>query len=249
SIYNPTLMRTVVESTPAGNFTFPPREQPVHACRRSIIAALKILEDQNASIQDPWEDHVSIVTFDAIDAYHAPALVLSLTPNYRTAMQCATQFQAVGDLVSSTATENGLIMAQNHIKPTTQGGSGRVFTNKVVVLLTDGVPNLYQSSSSTVGSYISANPSTNFYSSTSANLPYNAPLMQADIMDTNNVQMYPVGTGLGTDYDFMDRMARINGTATNGQAARGTGNPASNEATLTAIFTNIIEGGRVRLVH
>lgn len=249
SRYNTSLMRTVVESTPAGNFTFPPREQPVHACRRAIIAALKVLEDQNASIQDPWQDHVSIVTFDAIDSYHAPALELALTPDYRTAMQKCTQFQAVGDMVSSTATENGIILARSHLKPVASGGAGRVFTNKVMVLLTDGVPNLYQSSSATVSSYITAHPSSNFYSSSTANLPYNSVIMQADLMDDDNVQIYPVGTGLGADYDFMDRVARLNGTAKNGQAPRGTGNPASNEATLTSIFTSIIQGGRVRLVH
>jgi Flp pilus assembly protein TadG len=249
SKYNTSMMHTVVESTPAGNFTFPPREQPVHACRRSIIAALKVLEDQNASIQDPWEDHVSIVTFDAIDAYHTPKLELALTASYRTAMQTCTQFQAVGDMVSSTATENGIIMARNHLKTVANGGAGRVFTNKVCVLLTDGVPNLYQSSSSTVSTYISAHPSTNFFSSSTANLPYNSVIMQAGLMDTDNVQIFPVGTGLGADYDFMDRVARLNGTAKNGQAPRGTGNPASNEATLTSIFTSIIQGGRVRLVH
>jgi hypothetical protein len=164
-------------------------------------------------------------------------------------MQTCTQFQAVGDMISSTATENGVILARNHLKIPASGGEGRVFTNKVVVLLTDGVPNLYKSSSSTVSSYITSNPNTNFYSSTTANLPYNTVIMQADQMDGDNVQIYPVGTGLGADYDFMDRVSRINGTAKNGQSPRGTGNPASNEATLTTIFTSIIQGGRVRLVH
>jgi hypothetical protein len=249
SKYNTSLMRTVTEATTAGNFTFPPREQPVHACRRAVIAALKVLEDQNATIQATWRDNVSIVTFDAIDSYHAPTLELALTSNYRTAMQTCTQFQAVGDMISSTATENGVILARNHLKIPASGGEGRVFTNKVVVLLTDGVPNLYKSSSSTVSSYITSNPNTNFYSSTTANLPYNTVIMQADQMDGDNVQIYPVGTGLGADYDFMDRVSRINGTAKNGQSPRGTGNPASNEATLTTIFTSIIQGGRVRLVH
>lgn len=237
----------VTESTAAGNFTFPPREQPMHAVRRAVIAALKVVEDQNQGLAPDWSDYVSVVSFDAIDSYHAPTLEQALTKNYRNAMTATSKLQVVGDQVSSTATENGLILARNHLKVASAGGSGRTYTNKVIILLTDGVPNLYSSSSSTVSNYISAHPSTDYYSSTSANLPYNAPLMQAAMSKTESVEMFPVGTGLGCDYGFMDRLARLNGTAEGGQAPRGTGNPASYEATLTNIFEEIIKGGRVRL--
>ena len=249
SLANTAWCRKVTESTPAGNFSFPPREQPVHAVRRAVIASLKVVEDQNVGLAPDWSDYVSIVTFDAIDSYHAPVLQQSLTKDYRATMQKAANLQIVGDQVSSTATENGLIMARNHLKTVAQGGSGRTYTNKVIILLTDGVPNLYSSSSSTVSSYITANPSTNYYSSTSGNLPYNSALMQSAQSKTTSLQLYPVGTGMGADYDFLDRMARLNGTASGGQAPRGSGNPASYEATLTTIFQNIIKGGRVRLAH
>jgi hypothetical protein len=72
--------------------------------------------------------------------------------------------------------------------------------------------------------------------------------MQAKQTKADAVQIFPIGTGLGADYEFLDRAARLNGTAKNGQAPRGTGNPASYEQTLTTIFSEIIKGGRVRLV-
>ncbi len=103
-----------------------------------------------------------------------------------------------------------------------------------------------------MSAYITANPSSNYYSNTSGNLAYNAPLMQSAQSKGTGLQLFPVGTGMGADYDFLDRMARLNGSAssgTSGTAPRGTGNPASYEATLTSIFQNIIKGGRVRLAH
>lgn len=239
----------VTESTAAGNFTFPPREQPMHAVRRAVIAALKVVEDQNVALAADWSDYVSVVTFDAIDSYHAPILQHSLSKDYRAAMQKVADLQVVGDIGASTATENGIIMARNHLKTVAQGGAARTYTNKVIVLLTDGVPNINSSNLTTVSNYITANPSTNYYSSTSGNLPYNSVLMQAAQSKPSGLQLFPVGTGLGADYDFLDRTARLNGTAKNGSAPRGTGNPASYEATLTQIFLEIIKGGRVRLAH
>ena len=60
--------------------------------------------------------------------------------------------------------------------------------------------------------------------------------------------VYPVGIGFGTDYDFMDRIARIGGTAEGGQATRGSGNPALYEESLQEIFYEIITNAKARLV-
>jgi hypothetical protein len=249
SLKNTAWCPKVTEMTAAGNFTFPPREQPMHAVRRAVIAALKVVEDQNVALAADWSDYVAIISFDAIDSYHAPTLEKSLSRDYRGAMTATSKLQVVGDINASTATENGLILARNHLKLASAGGAGRTYTNKVMILLTDGVPNINQSSSSTVSNYINGHSSTNYYSTSSSNLPYNAVLMQAAQTKSDSVQIFPIGTGLGADYDFLDRAARLNGTAKGGQAPRGTGNPASYEQTLTTIFSEIIKGGRVRLVR
>jgi hypothetical protein len=119
-------------------------------------------------------------------------------------------------------------------------------TNKVVVLLTDGMPNLYSSSTSTISSYRTSYPSSNFYGSSYAK---DAPLMQASMMQGNHWYLYPVGIGLGCDYDFMDRLARMGDTDKNGQGPRGSGNPADYEARLTEIFQNIITNPKLRIVQ
>ena len=71
--------------------------------------------------------------------------------------------------------------------------------------------------------------------------------MDAAQIKAENTDLYVVGIGLGTDYNFMDRMSRMSGTDTSGSSPRGSGNPAEYETRLTDIFTNIIvnPGGRM----
>lgn len=229
-------------------FVFPPREMPTHACRRALIAAIQVIQELNANISDENQrDWVSIVTFDKINDY-SPALVQSLTSNYHNAMQACTTLQATSNYGASTSTEAGLNLARQHIKSQNAGGAGRERTNKIVVLLTDGRPNLYQSSYATINNYKAAYPSDNFYSS--GNYPQNASLMLASIMQRGNWNVYAAGVGGSCDYDFMDRLARMGATAnTDGESPRGTADPAAYEAVLKDIFVKIITNPKLRLVQ
>jgi len=237
------------EDTAGGSFEFPPREQPTHAARRALIAAIQVVNNRNATIADlNQRDWVSIITFDKLSG-GGPIIAQPLTGDYDQAMQACTQLQACSDVGATTATETGLITARQHLQPTNAGGNGRLSTNKVVVLLTDGVPNLYSSSSATIDSYIGSHSDlTDFYN----NGAYwcDAPLMQAAMMKSDRWSVFPVGVGLGTDYNFMDRMARMGGTANDaGQSPRGSGNPAQYEQILTDIFQKIITNPKIRLVQ
>jgi hypothetical protein len=70
------------------------------------------------------------------------------------------------------------------------------------------------------------------------------------MMQGNHWQLFPVGIGLGCDYTFMDKMARMGQTADpNGQGSRSSGNPADYEARLIQIFQKIITNPRLRLVQ
>ena len=246
------------ESTAGGSFSFPPREQPMHACRRSLIAAMAVVEDRNQSVPDVGlRDHVSVITFDTLADGNTPQIAQSLTGDYQQAMEACTELQAVGDKGTTTATEAGLALAAEHLKPPhhhhhhRHGGSvrqGRKVADKVVVLLTDGVPNDYQSSNATIDSYMASNSSGEYYGGGYYWL--DAALMQSQQMEAAGTDMYPVGIGLGSDYDFMDRMARLGGTAgDNGTSPRGSGNPAEYESALTDIFENIIKSPTARLVQ
>jgi len=236
------------EDTAGGTFSFPPREQPVHAARRALIAAMQVVRERNETIIDPDQrDWVSVISFDRLND-GGPVVRQSLTADYEEAMLSCTELQGVSDVGASTATDTGLLVAQQHIRPKSEGGFGREATNKVVVLLTDGVPNLYTSNASDVNRYIASHPDGDYYSSGS--VPYNAPLVDAARMYAENWQVFPVGIGLGTDYDFMDRMSRLGGTANeDGQGARGSGNPAEYEERLAEIFREIITNPKVRLVQ
>ena len=234
------------ESTAGGTFSFPPREQPTHSARRALIAAIQVIKERNATISDMSQrDWVSVVTYDVADP--APAILQSLTGDYDVAMAACTTMQAVGDMQASTATENGMIAARQHLMPTSAGGAGRSHTTKVVVLLTDGMPNLYQSSTSTINDFITGHTNSNFYSGSA--YATNAPLMQTMSMQLDKWVVFPVGIGLGCDYDFMDRMARMGKTDEGGQSMRGSGNPAQYEQRLTEIFEHIITSPKTRLVQ
>ena len=238
-----------IENTAGGAFNFPPREQPTHAARRALIAALQVVKERNATIPDlNQRDWVSIITYDKLSG-GGPIIAQPLTGDHDQAMQTCTMLQACSDVGPTTASETGLIVARQHLQPKNAGGSGRLATNKVVVLLTDGVPNLYSSGSATINAYISSHSDLkDFYNNGS--YWCDTPLMQTAMMKSDRWYVFPVGVGLGTDYNFMDRMARMGGTGNDkGQSSRGSGNPAQYEQILTDIFRKIITNPKIRLVQ
>lgn len=235
------------EVTAGGTFSFPPREQPMHAARRSLIAAIQVVKEMNAGVPTNVGDWVSIVTFDSIDSTHAPKVVQPLTADFMAAMTSCTKLQSVWDIGRTTATENGLKLARDHLKPTKDGGSGRSFASKVIVLVTDGVPNVWLSTAADIAKEQGANPSADYYDP--AYLWYNGPLMQTSLFQRlDHGKLFPVGMGMGADLNFMDRLARMSVTDDGGQSPRGAENPALYEQELTKIFKKIIQTPGSRLV-
>jgi Flp pilus assembly protein TadG len=232
------------ESTDAGNFEFPAAEMPTHSARRSLISALKVIMDRNASIKTiSQRDLVSIVTYS--DKTHI-SIVHNLDTDYFGAMNASATLQACGINTSCTATEMGLAQANSLL--TTQG---RVSANKVVVLLTDGKPNLYSSSNSAISSYRNTHGNSNFYGGSSS-YPQDAAMMQAAMMQGKNWMFFPVAIGLQGDPDFMNRIYSIGKgmtDATGTSPYSATGNPADYETELKSIFQQIISTPKVRLVQ
>ena len=235
--YCPFHNETVGDTT----FSFPPREQPTHSCRRSLIAAIQEIKEKNSSIPDMAQrDWVSIVTFDTVNGTQ---LVQSLTGDYDLAMGKCTTFQACEDSYLSTATETGLIGADAHLT-----SNGRSNTQRVVVLLTDGMPNLKSSSNNTISNYRDNNPSNFFYGG-SSNYNHDAALMQVHGMQLKGWNAHAVGVGLGTDGGFMDRIMQMSTVDANAEAPETSGDPAEYETELRAIFKQIVDTPRVRLVE
>ncbi len=236
-----------LESTAGGTFSFPPREQPTHAVRRALIAALQNVKQRNASISDPNQrDWVSIITFDRLTG-GGPVVAQPLTADYHEAMQACTLLQAVGDKNPSTATEAGLIAAGEHLRPSSSGGQGRLRANKIVVLITGGAPNLYVSSPDEINLSIGENQGNDFYEN--GNYAFDAPLVQAMRMKAQGWRVFSVGVGRETDHDFLDRLSRAGGTAGGGRSSRGSGSPAEYEQRLVERLKEIIEDPKVRLVQ
>ena len=236
------------EVTAGGTFNFPPREQPVHAARRSLIAAIKVVKDMNKGLPTGTGDRVSIVSYDALDSYHTPKVVIALTGDYDAAMQACTKLQPVSDIGTTTATEAGVKMAKDLLLPVSKGGTARENTDKVMILLTDGVPNAWTSSATDVSDYITANPASEYYDP--AYIWYNSVLMQASMFQTGDKgDLYGIGIGQGADLDFMDRISRLALTDKGGLSPHTSGDPAAYEIELTNIFKEIITKPGGRLVH
>ena len=249
SLYSPLSINSPdcpyhAESTDGGTFNFPPREMPTHSSRRSLIAALQVIKDRNKSIlNSSQQDWVSIVTFELQS--HV-VTVHNLDNNYDGAMQACTTMQACSDNAACTATETGLMQAIALLT-----NSGRTGANKVVVLMTDGKPNLYSSSKSTISNYETAHANSNFYGS-SSDYPQDAAMMQASIMQGKNWIFFPIEIGLQGDADFMNRIYSVGkgkNTQTDVSPYAATGNPTNYETELKQIFQQIVATPKVRIVQ
>lgn len=234
------------ETVAGRNFSFPPRAQPMHAARRSVIAAMDIVKTRNGTIPSQnHRDRVAVVTFDTVAGSQVRH---DLTTDYIPAMTTVTKLQAVGDKSTTTATESGLILARQMLRRQSDGGQARDDAKRVVVLLTDGIPNAYQSGEGVIDGFVSGDGATEGYGGGYYWL--DAALMQTFALEAEGIDVYPVGIGLGTDYDFMDRTARTGGTGgDSGTSPRGSGNPDEYEALLVEIFRKIVKMPTARLVE
>jgi Flp pilus assembly protein TadG len=232
------------ESTDGGTFNFPPREMPTHCARRAIISAIQVIKDRNQSITDSTQqDWVSMVTYELTT--HA-VVAHNLDDQYAAAMQACCQLQACSDSAACTSTDTGLMTAINLLNT-----QGRLGANKVVVLMTDGKPNLNSSSNSTISSYESAHANSNFYGG-SSNYPQDAAMMQVSIMQRANWTFFPVEIGLQGDADFMNRIystGKGKTTQTDTSPYAATGNPTLYETELKTIFQQIISAPKIRIVQ
>ncbi|HRE99800.1 MAG TPA: pilus assembly protein TadG-related protein [Pirellulaceae bacterium] len=236
------------------SFRLPPRTYPMHAVRRSLIRALKVVEQRNEHVEMSVRDFVGIVSFDRYDPPNAvPQLLCSLTGDYEVAKQACTGLEAVGDKYPTTATEPGVITARNHLDTV-----GRPFSDKVIVLFTDGVPNQLQSTTGAVQSYVSQVRSSDatlgalFYNSdtrfTGDRHWRNAVLMQVHQVHELGWDVFAVGIGAGADAEFMRRIAVMGGTDDLGADLLAGGDPRTYEDSLSEIFKKIVHTPRIVLV-
>ncbi|HRX78210.1 MAG TPA: hypothetical protein P5307_04070, partial [Pirellulaceae bacterium] len=198
-------------------------------------------------------DKVAVVGFDGDypGLGMTPQLLQGLTASYNTAMNSCTTMQPTGDKLATTALEAGMIMAYSHMQ-----SNGRQFTDKVIIVLTDGFPNLVQSSFGTIDSYVSSvsgPDAAQFYSSdplswSNSKYWFNGPLMQTRKMHADKYDVFAVGLGFGADSNYLNRMANLGGTAGFGQGLQAGGDPTQYEDNLTQIFKDIIFQPTVRLV-
>ncbi|MGQ9822154.1 MAG: hypothetical protein ACUVQK_09860 [Thermogutta sp.] len=96
------------EAVPGGVMRFPPREQPMHAVRRALIAALHVILERNAALADAQlQDRVAVVGYDAPQS--GGAIVLqNWTADCRAVMQVCSQLQAGCDKPSPNEIAAGL---------------------------------------------------------------------------------------------------------------------------------------------
>jgi hypothetical protein len=245
-------------NSPGYQLEFPPREQPTHATRLAVMAAINRIKALNQSLADNVKDHVSVITFDTGSGTVVKHALSTTTCDYEAARAAVRDLQAVSDYEYSTASEHGLIAARNHLNPATNPTGARANSTKILVFLSDGLPNVQSSSDATINTFLTANPTGGeWYTSGSWQYERNAVLMQINQMQALGYRIHAVGVGLGADRPLMDRMARMSGTALTDPlnptgpkiSSFANGNPADYQARLTSIFGDIVNQSSIKLVE
>ena len=212
-----------------------------------MIAAIKVIKERNQGVSDPNQhDWVSIITFDSTSGV---SIVRSLTSDYDAAMQACTRCRPWPTTPVRPPRRPACWRLRTTSSPsTTAGRAGGVHQQgRRAPDRWHPQPHVVQPIRRSTRTS-SAHPSDDFYGSSDTHK--NAALMQCMDMQAQKWHIFPVGIGLGTDYDFMDRTARMGGTSNqDGQSPRGSGNPAEYEQRLQTIFQNIITNPKARLVQ
>ncbi len=243
-------------NSPGYGFQFPPREQPTHSVRLSIMAAVAQIASLNAGLTEASKDHIGVVTFDTASGVTIKYPLSISGCDYNAVKGSVCDMQCVADDTLSTASENGIIAARNMLDPSTNPTGARTAATKFLIFLTDGIPNIKQSSNTTISSYTTAHTQGEWFTSGSYEYERNSVLMQTDQLQTKGWKVEAIAIGLGADRTMMDRMARMGGTAMpdpsnpNGPkiSAYATGNPADYQNRLTSIFQGIVGAANVKVV-
>lgn len=234
------------EMTSGGSFRFPPREEPLHSIRRSLIETIHLLKQRNESLSPDRRDWVAITAFDT-PIGGGVRVLQPLTPNYDQAMAVCAQLQAGGDKGLTTNLEAGLITAREHLHPSSQGGAGRRYAHKVVILLTDGLPNCSVSSTRTVQDFLADNVDSGAVSGWSqAQL---AALMQAIRCYQDGWTFYPVGVGMGVNREFVNQLTACSRPAANEAFDQVADYPLGRVERIVEILRRIIDHPPIRLVQ
>lgn len=96
------------ETVPGGVISFPPREQPMHAVRRALIAALQLILERNTALPNAEiRDRVAVIGYDAPQSGGA-IVFQDLTVDCGSAIRVCTQLQAGCDKPSREEVAAGL---------------------------------------------------------------------------------------------------------------------------------------------
>ena len=119
----------------------------MHAARRTLVIALEKVQERNQLVGVDLRDWVSVITFDRVATIRQT--LGGDDTDYVNAINTAVELQATHDEGASTAMEDGMIDAKNQLT-----GSPRTTAKKVVIVLTDGTPNKFETNRFTMYYYI-----------------------------------------------------------------------------------------------
>ena len=236
------------QSPAAGETSPASREEQRGASRQALVDAMRQIQARNLGIPNAERrDWVSIVTFDPKSPGKA-VVSLALTANYDLAIQACENPSLGQEPGAASATEAVLLAAERHVASAAQGGKGRDYANQVVILITDGRPQIQVSSQAEVAAFQKQQASKGDV--VDGNQAQAAALMQTMRMRQAGIRVFPVGLGSHVDVAYLHRLARAAGTAdAQGHAVSGIRDPAETEPRISVIFQKILAAPQVRLVQ
>jgi len=234
---------TTKDGTQSITLNFPPSSQPMHGTRRALVAALLELKKRNPEgVSDSQRDWVSVIRYDKVNSV---VVLQTLSAQYTGAMQACSELQACNDELFTTATGPALKAAHQQLT-----NNGRPGSDKLVILLTDGVPNLYTpGSEAQITTFMASNPRPEWANYDPQAYWYLEPLMHALKMQLDNITFYPVGVGLGGNSGFLNDLASLaDNEAEGGGGYYVDGMPNQYEEKLKEILNSLLRP-KIQLVQ
>jgi len=188
--------------------SFLPREQPMHAVRRSLAAALIELERRNTPrTNDPSQDRTAVVGFDCL--YNGgPIAWHPLGPDYAAALVAAGRLQAAGEARTPRPLDAALQTAAELLAGS-DSETAVARREKIVVVILAGVPQSARASEGAVDAWAAGSASP-VWSEAPIDHPQRAALSQVERMRQRGWKVY-VASVLPAADRFAHLLARMAG--------------------------------------
>jgi hypothetical protein len=215
-----------------------PKEQPMHAVRKAILATANLIKSRNLNVGDPnQKDRVGV---SLLDGSVKTSLEVALTTDYDSFKQFCANIRTSQDNSNASVLDRNIKYASEQLLP---GAQGRAYSRKIVIIISDSCINDTSIPASEISAYQSLYPYPEYYWFHNQPPPAGVtdPRYEPDLLTRNSrngllmtahqgyatgVEFFAVKVGFTSNQVVMNALADFGGTAnTANEAPIVTDNP------------------------